>query len=224
MTRYAIYYAPSFEHPLWQAGCEWLGRDARVEQHQGLAPSFARDPWRYGFHATLKAPVRLKQGLGAEDFFQAVKALAQQHQAFAMPPLEVALLSNFVALRPVEALDEAHPLRVLADACVRDLDDFRAAPTESEMAKRNPEALSAEQRELLARWGYAHVFAHWRFHMTLTDGLGDEARRKALMSRAQEHFGKALAEPLVCEDLCVFTEPAPGRPFMLTHRFALNPS
>jgi hypothetical protein len=54
MPRYAVYYAPDPQHPLAQAGCAWLGRDARALAPLTLpACDLVRAPWRYGFHATL---------------------------------------------------------------------------------------------------------------------------------------------------------------------------
>ena len=31
-VRYALYFAPAAGHPLWTAGCDWLGRDPEAEQ------------------------------------------------------------------------------------------------------------------------------------------------------------------------------------------------
>lgn len=221
-ARYAIYYAPPSEHPLWQAGCRWLGRDPRAGQPIGCAPAHAREPWRYGFHATLKPPLRLQAPHREAELLQAVEDLAQMHRPFAMPALHVGTLAGFVALRPVEEPQAGHPLRRLADDCVRRLDPFRAAPGAEELARRAQQPLDAEQRELLSRWGYTHVLSRWRFHMTLSDTLTDEAERIAVHERAQEALASALGEPLTCDALCVFVEPAPGAPFVLAHRFALR--
>jgi hypothetical protein len=61
--------------------------------------------------------------------------------------------------------------------------------------------------------------------MTLTDTLphDDAALRAAMQHDAERHFAAALREPLVCEALCVFVEPAPGEPFRLARRFPLAP-
>src|SRR5438067_3616826 len=147
MPRYAVYWAPVREHPLWGAGCAWLGRDAErddasLPQRHGMS-----EPRRYGFHATLKAPLELRAGATADGFIDAVAALAARCENFAMPRLAVAWLADFMALRPVEALAADHSLRRLADACVRELEPWRA-----------PHGKPA-----------LHVFEHWRFHMTLPD-------------------------------------------------------
>jgi hypothetical protein len=202
-ARYALYYAPEPSHPLWLAGCRWLGRDPSQPAFQAHAHEATGTPRRYGFHATLKAPMRLR--IEAPDaFLDAVDALAARTPAFEMPALEVGTLRGFVALLPVEPVGDGHPLRRLADACVRDLEPWRA-PAEA-------------KKEM-------HVFEHWRFHMTLSDTLPDDAsgiaRRERIRDDARRHFADALSQPLTCESLCVFTEPAEGEPFVLAHRAAL---
>jgi hypothetical protein len=69
------------------------------------------------------------------------------------------------------------------------------------------------------------VLDHWRFHMTLSDSLPDDeagrAQRERLLDAARRHFAPALAQPLVCDALCVFTDPGEGPDFVLAHRFEL---
>jgi putative phosphonate metabolism protein len=215
--RYAVYYAPPIDHPLWRAGCEWLGRDPAGPALAPPARAGVSAPWRYGFHATLKPPMRLADGRDEEGLRTAVAELARRTPAFEMPALQVQTLRNFLALRPAAPVGEDHPLRRLADACVTDLDTWRAPPTDEELQRRRPEALPDEERALLQRYGYPHVLAHWRFHMTLSDSGADTA----LHAPATAHFAAALAQPLACDALSLFVEPAPGQPFRLAHRFAL---
>lgn len=222
--RYAVFHAPQADHPLWQAGCQWLGRDPAGQLSAAdAAPSSPElaEPWRYGFHATLKPPMRLRDGLQERDFMAAVQRLAERTAAFMLPPLVVATLGDFVALRPVQPPAPEHPLRRLADACVRELDDWRAPPTTQELSRRLARPLDAEQAELLARWGYPHVLQRWRFHMTLSNSL-PPARRQTLLQAAQQHFGSALGTALPVSDIAVYVEPAPGAPFLLAQRFVLQ--
>ncbi|MFL6661821.1 MAG: DUF1045 domain-containing protein [Rhizobacter sp.] len=225
MPRHAVYWAPAPEHPLWDAGCRWLGRDpARPD-----APLPPRDgvdePRRYGFHATLKPPMALREGATDEAFLAAVDALAARLSRFAMPPLQVAWLGDFIALRPLPRIDASHPLRRLADVCVSELDAWRAPPAEDDLRRRIDKGrLDPSQQALLRRWGYPHVFEHWRFHMSLTGSLPDDAAlRDRWFTEATRHFAPALAVPLEADAVCVFTEPAPGAPFVLTRRCVLGP-
>jgi hypothetical protein len=225
--RVALYFAPREDHPLWQAGCAWLGRDAR---RQARLTPWAREavsaPWRYGFHATLAAPMALRNPASAADFNAALTRLAGGITRFAMPDLEVAALGDFLALRPRHALADCHALRALADACVHFADDWRAAPDHAELSRRLRGDLDERQRRHVERHGYAHVLEDWRFHMTLSNSFGPPQQlaspaAQALRQAAQDHFNAALAVPLVCEDICLFEEPAPGRALVLARRVAL---
>jgi hypothetical protein len=224
--RYAVYYAPPPEHPLWQAGCDWLGRDPGAPDGPGSVAGMPRrpdvvEPWRYGFHATLKPPMRLRPGHKERDFMDAVQRLARRTACFMLPRLTITTLGDFVALRTTWPLSPSHPLRYLADACVSELDAFRAPPTLVEVAKRLAQPLDGEQRALLARWGYPHVFHRWRFHLTLSNSL-TLTKRRALLGVARAHFSTALHQPAPAQDLSVYVEPAPGAPFVLAERFALQ--
>ncbi len=224
-SRHAVYFAPSPGHPLWLLGCQWLGRSDSDSGPVGApAHSLVATPWRYGFHATLKAPMALAPNVRESDWLAAVRTLAARHVPFEMPTLRVALLSDFIALRPVEPLEPSHPLRQLADDCVIALEPWRAPATAAERERPSRAPLDARQRENLDRLGYAFVLDDWRFHMTLSSSLAgvDADRIAALRASASRHFAPALGQPLVCEHLCVFVEPAPGEPFELRHRFALG--
>jgi putative phosphonate metabolism protein len=227
--RYALYYAPPVDHPLWAAGCQWLQRNPaqRGEATGGVLPRpHITEPQRYGFHATLKPPFRLREPHSGTALLGAVAQLAARTLAFPMPPLQVAWLGDFLALRPVADLPREHALRRLADACVDTLDLFRAPPDDTERDRRAAQPLSDAQRVWLDRYGYPYVMDEWRFHMTLTDKLpaSEQAKRDAIAAQAREHFAAALAVPLVCDSLCVYVEPERGQPFVLTHRFGLKPS
>jgi hypothetical protein len=143
-----------------------------------------------------------------------------------MPALEVRMLQDFIALRPRENVTPDHALRRLADACVRELDAWRAPLPEQDVQRRlSAPGLTAAQQAFVRSFGCAHVFDHWRFHMTLSDDLPDDtaghAWRERLCAEAAAHFGPALELPLYCESLCVFVEPSANEHFILAHRFPL---
>lgn len=221
--RHAVYYAPPQDHALWRAGCDWLGRDPRAG---GAATppwrAHVEAPWRYGFHATLKAPMVLAPGRTEGGFVDALRRLAAAHEPFVMPALHVATLGEFVALRPREPLGADHPLRRLADDCVVQLDPWRAPADSAQLARQRRPGHDDRQKANVDRYGYAHVLDDWRFHMTLSDPLPDDDRRDAVLHAARRHFAAALALPLVCDALCLFTEPQRGAPFRLRHRIVLG--
>jgi len=222
--RYALYFAPAAEHPLWRAGCNWLGRDPSSgtpwspPSHPELA-----DPWRYGFHGTLKPPMRLRPGTAEADWLDAVVQVLRSHRRFDMPALRVAWLTDFLALRPQVAPDGQHPLRRLADALVVELDRWREPLSEAKADRRVAPHFSARQREQVRRFGYAHVLDDWRFHMSLTGSLheAEPSRTDELLRQATSHFDAALHAPLACEDVCVFVQREQDQPFVLAHRVPL---
>ena len=224
--RHAVYFAPAPDHPLWLAGCSWLGRDPRHVPAPPPRSAAVRSPWRYGWHATLKAPMRLHEGASEARWLEAVAAVAASHAAFDMPALAVTPIDDFLALAPRHALDADHPLRRLADDCVLRLDPWRAPLTPHERQRQSRPGMTERQLDHVDRHGYAHVLDDWRFHMTLSDSLvGWPAPQvEALRDAAAVHFRSALAAPLRCDALCVFVEPSPGAPFELRHRFDLAPA
>lgn len=224
MTRYALYFAPAAHHALWTAGCDWLGRDPESGAC-GEGGAHRADPRRYGFHATLKPPFALREGSSRSQLLAALAHFVDERAPFTMPTLEAATLGDFIALRPVDADAAApgQPLRRLADDCVRLFDEFRQPASSEETARRLAAALDEGQRDLLARWGYAHVFEHWRFHMTLTDVLPrdpeGERLRAGLLDAARQAFAGTLSAPLRCDGVALFVEDAPGADFRLVRRF-----
>jgi len=224
--RCALYWVPSRGHPLWQAGCEWLGRDPerpRLPIRLAAPHEVTREPRRYGFHATLKAPLRLREGVSCGDFMAAVRALAARHSAFEMPALEVRWLSDFLALQPLHEVMATHPLRRLADDCVRALDGWRAPLSDAERA-RHCAGDDAERRLRVECWGYPHVFEHWRLHITLSIPLPVHASRArhSVEGLAREHFAQALSEPMICDEVAVFVESGAGGEFTLLARVPLR--
>lgn len=217
--RVAVYWVPERDHPLWQAGCSWLGRDpesgATFPLPSGVDADVVAEAARYGFHATLKAPFATLGGIEALE--AAATLLAGSIEPFALR-LEVAELHGFLAIResqPSEALDR------LGAACVRDLDRFRAPLSESELARRRRSPLTPAQDGLLVRWGYPYVLEEWRFHLTLSKRL-DASKATPLRRRAEAWFGPALAETVPFTGIALFEEHAPGAPFRLVRRITLG--
>ena len=222
--RVALYWAPPADDPpagdrLWALGSAWLGRDAETglavaqPDMPGLA-ALTASPRRYGFHATLKAPIALAGTF--EEFLADARALARKLNAATLPPLAVRKLGDFAALCPTGEIPE---LAALAAAVVTGLDHHRLAEA-PEMAARRARGLTPAQEAHLARWGYPYVLEQWRFHMTLSD---NGAATPALLGAAERYFGPALhKERRVCE-LAVFVQSAAGAPFHLAERIPLAP-
>ncbi len=203
--RAALYWVPAFSDPLWDAGNRWLGRDPEhgVFLAQPEVPGIAaltEAPRRYGFHATLRPPMRLATGWDA--FLEAARVVARQAVPFVLPKLVVADLDGFLALR------EAAPcpaLQALAAACVRETEPHRQAASAEELGRRRATGLSAVQEALLTRWGYPYVMEGWRFHMTLSRRL-DAAEMGRLRPAAEAHFSRALELARNVNGIAVFTQ------------------
>ena len=217
-ARAAIYYAPEEDDPLWQAGCDWLGRDPASGR---LYPAPERDeltaePRLYGFHGTLKPPMRLAHPWHA--LVEDAAALAARLAPFELPRLAVADLSGFLALRETAPCP---PLQALADACVTELDTHRVPADPDEIARRRRAGLTPEQDAVLLDWGYPYVLTTWRFHMTLTRRLSADELATALPA-AEAHFAAACAVPRRVASVCLFSQAAPGAPFLLAERLPLG--
>lgn len=217
--RYAIYALPQPGSALDAFGRAVLGYDnvtglgvPHPEGLPGLA-ALTAGARLYGFHATLKAPMRLAAGFDEADLLASVRRLAAAHPPVAVGELAVAALGRFIALVPVAPPPS---LGLLAAECVAALDPLRAPLNEAELAKRRPERLSPRGRALLDRWGYPHVFEEFRFHMTLTDALPEDVL-EGWRARLAAAFAETGAGPLTIEALGVLRQDA-GAPFRLLAR------
>ncbi|MBY0335477.1 MAG: DUF1045 domain-containing protein [Acetobacteraceae bacterium] len=221
--RIALYWAPEPDDPLHKAGSAWLGRDAETGATltQPAIPGhdiaeLTADPRGYGLHATLKPPFR---PTGAyEAVRDAALAFAARTAPFALPPLSVQDLKGFLALRENAP---CAPLHALADAAVAALDAWRTPPDEADLARRRKGGLTPRQDTHLLKWGYPHVFEDWRFHVTLTRRLGPE-EREAVTAAATRHFEGIARVPRRVTSVCLFTQAAPGAPFLIAERLPLG--
>ncbi|MGF9762911.1 DUF1045 domain-containing protein [Microvirga sp. 0TCS3.31] len=221
--RAAIYFTPGEDNPLTLRAAEWLGRDAFddrvVRDADPLIDVLVSDPARYGFHATLKAPFRLADGMTLNNLDRELAAFAQRIQAVSLGTLAVTRLDSFFALTVQTAL----PRLLQVEEAVRTaFEPFRAPLTEQEVARRNPQALSERQQANLSRWGYPHVGQEFRFHMTLTNSIVDKDQAARVEKRLHSHFNPVLETPVVIDALALFVESGPGAPFYVHSRHPLQ--
>jgi putative phosphonate metabolism protein len=210
--RYAIYYAPAQGSPLDQFGAELLGYDAWI----GAALPFpgdvvesipdwrelSDDPRKYGFHATLKAPMALTEGKSEKMLLAACAEFAQAARPIPSFAPVVNSISGFIAVIPGEKSGE---LQQLAADAVRAFDGFRAPLTAEDRARRNPQRLTPRQVDYLDRWGYPYVMEEFRFHMTLTGRL-DETRRDAVLAMLRERFARLDLAALAVDRIALFKQ------------------
>lgn len=98
-SRYAVYLTPPFGSDLWRFGSDVIGRDAATGLDQeGFAPEghtaeswrrLTEEPRRYGFHATLIAPFRLRADLDVPDLMDGLATFAAAAAPFEAGALAV---------------------------------------------------------------------------------------------------------------------------------------
>lgn len=228
--RWAVYYAPAADSPWWHFGTAWLGRDEITDRPVPQTPppagieaatwtAMTAAPRRYGFHATLKAPFRLADGVTPQALQAALEATAAGLAAVPLGPLAPSVFDGWVALTAPRAADA---LAGLGAACVVALDALRAPPTDADIARRRPESLDARGRELLRTYGYPQVLERFRFHLTLAS-VDDPARAEVIRAAAAAAVAPLnLDHPAVLDRLCLFVEPAPGAPLRRVHEVVLR--
>lgn len=231
-ARFALYLAPPADSDLWRFGSRALGRDAATGANvEGFAPdgydpstwrAVAAEPRRYGFHATLKAPFRLREGRRLVDLEARIAAFAESIAAFALAPLRVSTLRpgggdfGFVALTPAQPSSD---LAALEKRALGEFDEFREPPTESEIARRRPERLSARQRAYLTTWGYPYVLEEFRLHFTLS---GPVRTPELLAPKLAEAFAREVPDPSFTVDALALFEQREGGDFRLLRRYPLT--
>lgn len=219
-TRFAVYYLPP-EGDLATFGAAWLGWDVvsgrpasqfDVPQLNSMTATLRK----YGFHATLKPPFRLKNTHSAAALDKAVKRMAANCQPALCEGLQLSRLGSFLALTP---RGDASEIGRVAAHCVVDLDPFRAVSSEAELAHRRRAGLSLRQNALLDRWGYPYVMEEFSFHLTLTSRLSRNDRKDwqdTLDARLPE-----MPASFVLDEIALVGEQPDGC-FKLIRRYALN--
>jgi putative phosphonate metabolism protein len=226
--RFAIYFAPAATSDLWERAATWLGRDASDgDLFSGPVAGIDRDRLlnctqsanRYGFHATLKAPMTLAESVTETELRTAMAEFAGRHQPVELGRPHLASLDSFLAL----LVDDNEQLQDFAAHVVEDFDSFRAPMNIKDREARVAKGLSERQIELLDAYGYPFVFEEFRFHMTLSDRLA-ESDAAEIEPAARTWFAPVLDEPLVLDRLALFREPDVGKPFQRVADFKLGPA
>ncbi|MDK9722089.1 MAG: DUF1045 domain-containing protein [Rhodospirillales bacterium] len=226
--RYALYFVPEEGTPLDLFGAAWVGRSCHTNRHMAPASlpleieelrlKYMADPHRYGFHATLKPPFALANGgHSKKQLADELSAFARQRTALLLPPLTVQALGNFIALVPSA---EAPLVQRLAEDCVRQFDEFRALPSQEELAKRRAAKLTLRQDAYLQTWGYPYVFEEFRFHMTLTGRIDGDEDRRVLQEALQALWLAQTQPPIHIDAITLLVEESRGEAFYVLERFS----
>ena len=160
------------------------------------------DPRKYGFHATLKAPMSLASGKTEAGLVAACESFAATPRPLPVIEPVVDSISGFIAIVPAKPSAE---LQRLAADCVTAFDPFRAPLTPEDRERRNPSKLTPRQREHLDAWGYPYVMEEFRFHMTLTGRL-ETARREEVLAMLRRCFSTLKLKALQVDRLALFRQ------------------
>jgi len=226
--RHAAYFAPAPDSAAWLLGAQWLGRCPRSGDYvaqpvpdywePSVFAQITREPRRYGWHATLKAPFVLESGYTQADLQARLASVAASfHQGFKLE-VEVAQVGNFLAL---VLRQPCQPLQDVAQACVEQLHACAATLPPSEVARRSRGGLSPRQQAMLAQWDYPYVLDDFVFHMTLTgplDGLS-AVQTEQLAGHARSWFAPLLEQGLWVDAVSWFCEAQAGADFHFVERF-----
>jgi putative phosphonate metabolism protein len=226
--RYAIYYAPARGTVLDRFGAQLLGYNAWTGGELSF-PDFAvqaapdwrdltQDPRKYGFHATLKAPLSLAPGRTEAELVDACASFAEKPRPIPVIKPVVNAISGFIAVIPAEQSNE---LDRLAADCVSCFDGFRAPLAPEDRARRNPSALTSRQRDHLDRWGYPYVMEDFRFHMTFTGRL-DAARREPVLTMLRQRFSELGITRLAVDRLVLFRQDDASTRFRIIGQWPLH--
>jgi len=223
--RYAIYFTAAQGSALDRFGASLLGYDAYgggdLPFPDGLPSDWrdlTHDPRKYGFHATLKAPMALADGKAATQLAAACELFADLARPVPVIQPVVDSISGFIAVIPAEPSAE---LEVLAAEATKAFDPFRAPLGPEDRARRNPDKLTPQQRDYLDRWGYPYVFEEFRFHMTLTGRLPAE-RRVTVVAMLRERFAAAGVGPLAIDAIALCRQETPNSRFRVIGRWPLQ--
>lgn len=228
--RYALYYAPAVESPLWRFGSAVLGYDAITgDELPALVPpgcdqagwaALTEEPRRYGFHGTLKAPFELGVGRSEAQLRAFAHNYASGLERVAIEGLGVAALGRFVALIPSA---ESALLQRFAFGVVQAFEPFRAPLSEADMARRLTSPLTPAHRAYLEAYGYPYVGDAFRFHMTLTGSLPPElvAPVKEALAQAYEQ-AVPRPRPFTIDRIALFKQDTRTSRFRLLDSLALS--
>jgi putative phosphonate metabolism protein len=226
--RYAIYYVSAPGSDLDHFGALLLGYDACTGEDLPFPPDIVqmaphwrdltRDPRKYGFHATLKAPLSLAHGTTEAELLVACEAFAETSQTIPVIKPVIDSISGFIAVVPAEPSAE---LERLAADCVRAFDRFRARLTPEDRARRNPSGLTPRQCEHLDRWGYPYVMEDFRFHMTLTGRL-EGGQREPVLTMLRKHFSAIGLKALAIDRIALFRQDNADARFRVVNHWKLR--
>jgi hypothetical protein len=226
--RYAVYFVPAADSALYRFGAAVLGYDGytgsdvdfldRLPMERAAWHDATREPRRYGFHATLKAPFHLANGCDETALLDALQTFCRSIESASVFEPIVASLAGFIAIVPTAAVPA---IDRLAAACVTAFDRFRA-PSSGPDRDRRRIGLTARQADNLDRWGYPFVFDDFRLHLTLTGRLGAD-RHAVVLAYLRNRFAAVRgACPVALDRIALLRQDRPDTSFLVIRHAAIG--
>jgi hypothetical protein len=220
---------PPVNSDLYRFGSTFVGYDCYAGDDLGWpedagldAQAWAeltREPRRYGFHATLKAPFRLRSEFRETDLTAELRRFAARARTPAAIEPVIRSLGGFIAVVPDEP--SAAVDRLAAD-CVTAFDGFRGSLAPAERLRRLDAGLTERQIANLDRWGYPYVFDEFQFHLTLT-GPVDAERHASVAALLQKRLDRMNGRRhLPIAQLALVRQDAPSAPFRVVCQAAVD--
>lgn len=227
--RYAVYYAPAADSPLWRFGCATLGYDAFTGEDIAFTvppgrdatawPGLTAEPRHYGFHATLKAPFELAHGRSEGQLRAFTHQIAAGLSAVPLAGLAVTALGRFIALTPAEP---SPTLQKFAFDIVQAFEPFRAPLSAADLERRLASPLTPAHRAYLEAYGYPYVGDAFRFHMTLTGSLPHDDVAGTAAALSGGYVAAVPVAPVAIDRLALFKQDDRQSRFRLLDSFTLG--
>lgn len=218
--RYAIYWTPEPGSDLAAFGMRWFGPGGA--ETFGLRPELAHRaieaPARYGLHATLKAPFRLREGSTAADLQAALDGFCAARRGPSGGTFVPAPYQDYLCLVP-----SGHSADIdwLAHECVTHFDAFRAPLTEDERRSHAFATPAPREQSFIEEFGYPYVLSAFRFHVSLAGPLA-EHQTEEVAAALRPHLAPFMAAPVRIGSLSLLGEPDGGGAFELLSRHRLR--
>ncbi len=204
--RYAIYWTPNPETGFAAFGAHWFGNSDKFGLPPELAARATKSPARYGLHATLKAPFRLREETDEKALQAELDAFCAVRRARSGSALELAQFQGYLGLvlsREMAAIDW------LAAECVTHFDRFRAPLNGSDRDKRDPLKFTPQEEAFFETFGYPYVLSAFRFHVSLAGPLSD-GELDEVAAALKPHVAPFMAEPVKIDSLTLLGEAQSG--------------
>ena len=95
---------------------------------------------------------------------------------------------------------------------------YRSPLTPDQEEEYHQSRLTVHQEQMLEHWGYPYVMEEFRFHITLTEPLLDDAEREAVMGALKKLVAPLLGQRIAVRELTILHQEARRQPMSVIAR------